>query len=120
MSAPCLTSKTQVMATKELLAVALNCAVGSRLGTGGQSAAGACSKAMLTLTKWRKMGLVLHPATSRVGGSLLKDQGTLNHGNQGQCDPAPKSGGTLGSPSLHWAGSGSWISISAMRWTGSR
>lgn len=58
MPAPCVTSRTQVMATKELLAVTLNCAVGSRLGTGGQGTAGACTKAMLMLTKWRKMGLI--------------------------------------------------------------
>lgn len=66
--------------------------------------------------KWRKMGLNPTSHHEQVGWSLLRDQGTLSHRNEGQCDPAPKSGRALGSVSLHRAGSGSLLNISPMGW----
>lgn len=73
MPAHCVTSKTQLVATKELLATTLDCAVGTRLGTGGQGAAGASSKALLMLTKWREMGL--NPMSRHEQSQLILTQG---------------------------------------------
>lgn len=73
MPAPCVTSKTQLVATTELLAAILDCAVGTRLGTGGQGAAGACSKAVFILTKWGEMGL--NPTSCHKQGWLVLTQG---------------------------------------------
>lgn len=73
MPAHFVTSKTQLVATKELLAATLDCAVGTRLGTGGQGAAGASSKALLMLTKWREMGL--NPMSRHEQSQLILAQG---------------------------------------------